>query len=174
MKNQVFRAAVVLLCLSIVFGFAPAGHADTFTYQGLLSNSSGVPQRGAFDMVFRLYADPEGGEFLWEETHPGVTTDDGRFSVELGGSDPDGLALVIRGNPALWLGIMIDSGGEMTPRQRLSPTPRALRAQYADDVAIGAITGEMIAGGSISLDKLAPVCQPGEILVMGTAGWECG
>jgi hypothetical protein len=174
MTYRGLRTATILACLLIISGFAPAGYTDTFTYQGLLSNSTGAPQRGAYDMVFRLYPGPETDDLLWEETHAGVTTDDGRFRVELGYSDPGGLATLLRENPDLWLGITLGFGDEMTPRQKLSPTPRALRAQYADEVASGAITGEMIAGGSIPLDKLAPVCAPGEILVMGVTGWECG
>jgi hypothetical protein len=174
MKIRNFRLPVYLFCLLIAFGGALDSRADTVTYQGLLSNSSGGLQLGSFDFTFRLYAAPLDGEFLWQEVHPGVITDEGRFRVELGTFDPEGLATAIRSEAELWLGISVDAGTEMLPRHRLAATPRALRAGYADGLAPGAITGEMIVGSSITLDKLESFCQPGDILVMGIDGWECG
>ena len=98
---------------------------ETLHYQGYLTNAVGDPVHcpdlvacpdESFDLTFRLYDSAEGGDPLWEETHSAVPIVRGTFDVELGSQSPvDPTTL----SDPTWLGLAVNGGGEMAPRQRL-------------------------------------------------------
>jgi hypothetical protein len=54
-------------------------------YQGYLTDASGQPLDGTFDMTFRLFDDPAAGSQIWgDEVHAGVAVSHGLFQVVLG------------------------------------------------------------------------------------------
>src|SRR6056297_1551134 len=85
-------------------------------YQGKLTASTSVPVAdGAYSMQFRLYTAASGGSNIWSETQD-VTVTSGLFSVMLGSSTSlSGVDF----NQTLYLGVNIESDGEMTPRKVL-------------------------------------------------------
>jgi hypothetical protein len=156
-----------LRLLAALAGSAPfiAVGADTaFTYQGLLT-ASGQPAAGLHDFTFSLHATPADPEQVGNTlTNDAVEVDQGRFTTDLdfGIAPFDG--------QTLWLQIGVrpasseDPFTSLTPRQRLAPTPYALRSTAADNAALaeiaatvpaGSLTAQQIAPSSITGDRLA-------------------
>jgi len=110
--------------------------AQTFNqqinYQGKLTASSSVAvPDGNYDMVFSLYTVDTGGSNIWTESRTAanqVTVTDGLFSVMLGEvATLSGVDF----SQTLYLGVNIQSDGEMTPRKILGAVPAAFEAGNA-------------------------------------------
>jgi len=99
--------------------------------QGYLTDSSGSPLHGNFNIRFRLYGAASGGTPLFEE-YPAVTVDHGRFVHYLGTEEPLDLALV-RDHATLYLGVRIGNDPEATPLVELASVPYAAFAQFCGD-----------------------------------------
>ncbi len=103
-------------------------------YQGKLTDSTGVAvANGSYDMEFRLYTAASGGSAIWTETLVGanqVPVVNGLFSVMLGSTTA---FTSVDFDQTLYLGVNIDSDGEMTPRKILGTVPAAFVAQTAND-----------------------------------------
>ena len=57
----------------------------TMNYQGYLTDGSGTPLDGTYDLTFSLYNDASGGTQRWgPETHTNVSVNNGFFSEALG------------------------------------------------------------------------------------------
>lgn len=114
------------------------------TFQGKLTDSTSNLLNGPNDLTFRIYDVPDGGIKLWQESHPQTPVTRGTFAVPLGVTVPLELAF----DTNYWVSVEVGSTGEMTPRQRLSAAPYAIRsatAELADD-ATHAITSSGLAG----------------------------
>lgn len=99
---------------------------QTIPYQGYLTDQNGAPIAGEVSITFRLYAASQGGAARWEETHDGVTVDDGVFVVQLGETEP--ISGPLRASPGGYLAIQVEDDEEATPRQKLGSVPYALLA----------------------------------------------
>jgi subtilisin-like proprotein convertase family protein len=104
----------------------PGAAPLTMTYQGSLSDVGGQAVNGTRTIAFRLYAERQGGEALWNEVHPDLDVSDGSFSVVLGEVSP--LPADLDPGVSLWLGVQVDDDAELQPRMRVGG---ALRAQWA-------------------------------------------
>ncbi len=87
--------------------------------QGRLTDASGNPLNGTYDVTFRLYEQSSGGTPLCSDTNS-VQVADGLFSTYIDHCYDD-----LRGQK-VWLGIEVGSDGEMTPRQVIYSVPYAL------------------------------------------------
>ena len=128
MKHLVFgRGWAVALALLSVLVLAPqAGFAavpQTINYQGALSDAGG-PVNATVNMTFRLYNVETGGSPLWEETIS-VTVTAGTFNVTLGETLP--VPSNVFNNPS-FLGIEVETDGEMIPRQEMAATGYSMRS----------------------------------------------
>lgn len=108
--------------------------AEAYVFHGALGQASGEPlpaDARAVSLTFRIYAQAAGGDALWEETQ-GLTCDaQGNFVAPLGDVTP-GLEKVFEGaQDALYLGIAVNGGAELSPRQTLLAVPMAHRAKVA-------------------------------------------
>jgi hypothetical protein len=144
--------------------------------QGRLTDAIGQPVHETVQVQFTLWDGPEGGAAVWQENHPAVEVVLGYLRVTLGSIDPVGNPLTpeLFDAPAIWLGVAIEGGPEMTRRQFLTVVPRAFRVAVTDRVAVGGLTGDMIGAGEIRFDLLAPSCAENQVLVMTPTGWDCG
>ncbi len=124
MKN--FSVILGLLFISVVV-FADIPHQ--LNYQGVLLDDSGNPSDGVHDFIFRIYDVETDGEFLWTETHSGVTVDRAVFHVILGTDNTIDLDF----DEMYWLEIEVD-GEILTPRQKMTSAAQAFRAEQAEDV----------------------------------------
>lgn len=117
------------------------------SFQGRLTNASGVPTTIATNVVFKIYTVRTGGAATWTSKTWSVLPDsNGIFSVCLGGqdtsddclsggteSDPYTADTVIPStlfadNAALYLGVTIGGDSEATPRQRIASSTYALNS----------------------------------------------
>lgn len=168
MHVTIFHGTRVLLIAALA-GCAPfiALGADTaFTYQGLLT-ASGQPAAGLHDFTFSLHTTPDGPEKVGNTlTNAAVNVDEGRFTSELdfGIAPFDG--------QTLWLEIGVravsseDPFTLLTPRQRLTPTPYALRSVDADRAALAEVAGT-VPEGSLTAQQIAPSSITGDRLAGG-------
>ena len=115
--------------------FAAVPHL--INYQGKLTDTSGTALTGAHSVTFRIY-DPS-SNVLWTETWPTLTLDKGIFNVMLGGTTPLNLPF----DQQYYLGIQVDTDPEMSPRQQITSSGYALRAENADN-ATSAVQAQKI------------------------------
>jgi len=112
-------------CLLLLGQAALAQIPGTISYQGLLTDTSGmVVPDGSYSLTSKIYTVPTGGSALWTETQP-VTSERGIFNAILGSVNPLSLPF----DQKYWLGISIDGGAELTPRIELTSSPYSLNSQ---------------------------------------------
>lgn len=132
------RFAVVILGLCLLLPKASLAQVPAeISFQGQLTDSVGIGLSGTVDLTFRLFVAESGGVAVWTETHPGVTLDDGIYSVALGSISPFAASGVEFSVP-YWLEIDADDGGgpqTLSPRVPLRTVPYAFRSAVADSVS---------------------------------------
>jgi len=112
------------------------GAPDTLTFQGLLTNPSGVPLDTTVAMSFKLY---KNGSDVWTETHASVTATNGIFNVLLGSlARLDTLDF----DQPMDLGVTVGFDSEIVPRIPLgaSAFTLAARGMHADWISTPAGT----------------------------------
>lgn len=142
---------------------------DTMTYQAYITDAAGLKLEGPVDMTFRIYDVSSAGSPLWQESQT-IQIADGLFTVVLGTSNS---LSTLNFDVPYYLGIEIETDGELSPRRLLTSTGYAARAQVADSLTDGSVTGSMIAEGALTPNKLALSCPLGDYLVMTPSGWDC-
>lgn len=140
MKAKQFAIQVLFVCLGIFLAtatnlvlasgleplwnpsVAPAAPNDVvdgaMSIQGFLTNASGVPLNGAYNMTFRVYDVSSGGTALCTAALAGVQVNNGQFGATVYCAVMDG--------QQLWVGITVGVDPEMTPRQPIRPTAYAM------------------------------------------------
>jgi len=137
---------IIIACLSQI---SIAAELNTFTFQGNLGSSEGVPISSTLNMTFRLYDDQNNN--LWSETSS-VNVTAGDFDVLLGTSNPIGFSV---NEQARYLGLTVGTDSEMTPRQDIGGV---LRAGFALSLTNASITTSKLSGTG------------GSVLPSGTSG----
>ncbi len=127
MKNGV---GFVLMLPFLVVMLLGADVPHLISYQGRLTNSSGVPLTGTHNITFRIYDAPSGGTLLWSETQSVTLNSDGLYDVMLGSVNPFPATLDF--SKPYWLAISVDGGSEIC-RYQLGAAPYALN--IADTVS---------------------------------------
>jgi len=130
-----FSILIVLVLSATTFVLA-GGVPQTLNYQGTLTDSTGKPVTApAKPVTFKLYTSALGGSAFWTESQT-VPVTNGQFSVVLGSNSSNTLPTVkFTGNT--YVGVTVDSGSEMLPRQKLTSVAYALKA--ADAIPKGVI-----------------------------------
>lgn len=140
-KHQPVHYAL-LLALLLLPGLAH-GMTNAFTYQGRLTDGGSVAN-GSYDLTFTLFTEATGGTPLGDGlTNLAVNVSGGLFTVSLDFSHLGGAAF--EGGDR-WLEIAgrtngVGGFGTLTPRQLITPTPYALRANSAGSADSASITG---------------------------------
>jgi hypothetical protein len=99
------------------------------SYQGKLTDTFGLPVADTtYSTNFRLYNVPSGGSPFWNETQV-VRTRGGLFSTLLGSVTPIG---TVPDAGALYLGMAVAGGSELTPRLRIASAAYAYKADTAN------------------------------------------
>lgn len=98
------------------------------SYQGMLADSSGRPLTASKNISATIYDTAEGGVAKWIELHPNTPISNGVFSLLLGATTP--IPDDLFAQPQRWLEVVVD-GVTLTPRQKLTSVPYALRAESA-------------------------------------------
>jgi len=150
MKSIITWMAVITLALTTP---AFAALPQSFSYQGYLKDTNGLPVSTQVDITFRLYADAaEGAVALWSESQI-VTPQNGIYSVRLGNTSP--LPPLLFESDALYLGVQINSNAEMSPRQQILSVPFSFRTGTAETVSTNGVNTAAIADGAVTSAKLA-------------------
>jgi hypothetical protein len=85
-------------------------------------------------MTFMLYKDQQGGSPLWMETQNVQPDANGRYSVQLGSTQANGMPVdLFLSGEARWLGVTVN-GGQEQPRVLLLSVPYALKAADAETI----------------------------------------
>lgn len=142
-------------------------------HQGRLTDSTGQPMQGQHDVTFRLYDSDVQASAFWSESQT-LPFANGYYGAKIGnGLDVDSLDLA-----QVWLGIEIDSAGELQGRQRLTSVPYALRADTADrlrcpsDMAdAGAFCIDIDENGQATWQDAAASCVAEGKRLCGMAEW---
>ena len=165
---------IVVISPSALFAQSSPGASSTtvprlINISGVFRPADGQPAGAVQTVTFSVYADEEGGAPLWQETQTIALDGQGRYSVLLGASQPDGIPAAVFGSgDARWRGTLFERAGEVEgPRVRITSVPYALRASDADtlggrpasDYLLAAVTardsvsaGAGAGGGAASVD----------------------
>ena len=103
-------------------------------FSGRAADPQGKPVQGITGVTFAIYKDQDGGAPLWMETQNVQTDAKGNYSVQLGATTREGLALdLFTSGDARWLGVRVN-GGDERPRVLLLSVPYALKAADAETI----------------------------------------
>jgi hypothetical protein len=120
-----------LFILALLFSLSFAGIPKMINYQGMLTDNSGTPLNGSYNIGFKIYNAESGGTERWEETQSGVSVTNGLFNVILGSVTPINLDF----SEIYWLDITVD-GETMPTRLKFNSVGYAYRAQNADTASV--------------------------------------
>ena len=140
-KKQSYKILLATIILWSVFGFVGRSQASItkeISYQGKLTNTSGVAVAdGTYNMKISIYDAVSSGNCLWTArgncstpTAKSVTVSNGIFSIMLGESGDNALSLDF--NSAYWLGVTVGSDAEMSPRKKIGASAYAFNADLLD------------------------------------------
>jgi len=166
--SRIFLAfALVFTCsLSLVSCHSFAEVPHLINYQGKLANADGASITGTKSIVFRIYNVSSGGTPLWEETQS-VTADKGIFNVLLGSA----VSLNLAFDEPYYLAIKVESDAEMSPRQRITSSGYALRAENADTLKGIEVSATPEANKLLPLDSNSKVPMGVLGLKVYDSGW---
>ena len=129
------RALMVFVAVLLTGGVVLAGTIpNTLSYQGTLTDGAGKPVTAtAKPVIFKLYTSALGGTAFWAEPQT-VQVTNGQFSAVLGSN----LSLPTdKFTGTTYIGVTVDNGQEMLPRQKMTSVAYALKA--ADAIPKGVI-----------------------------------
>ena len=141
--STVWRCIMSVLLLLVPCYLLLAQIPLTMNYQGKLTDDMGVGYNDTLPMTFRVFNIESGGTALWEETHDGtdeVPIVKGLFDVLLGTIIPIELPF----DEQYWIEIEVDTE-VLAPRVKLSTSPYAFRAIYADSITGQAVQDTFVA-----------------------------
>ena len=161
---------MIVACSLALCGLSPAQAAvpGLINFQGHLTDDTGSPVvDGSYSMAFAIYDVELFGTARWSESHSSVSVIDGIYNVQLGAVIP--LASSVFEGGVAWLEVVVD-GETLSPRQRITATAFALKAEDADALIgntladldaryvqegeAGAVNSTMIADGTIGAADL--------------------
>lgn len=170
MRRSTQMAFVAITLLLAANGAIAATPPGLIHYQGVLRDANDAPLSGSFDMVFRLYDAPAGGQEILVDSHTSglggqVVVSGGLFSAEIGGGDiTDGagpgtylsLSDAFRDHAGAYLQVEV-SGEILLPRTRVLSSAYALNADRLDGVDAGDLAAAVHAhdGTDITTGKVA-------------------
>lgn len=192
------RKLCAVFVLIVALGAGPAGlraaePPEALHYQGVLRSAAGAPLSGSFDIVFRFFDAPSGGDELLADGHTGagaVAVSGGLFNVELGtGALTAGLAASLGEMFGEFAAVhmQIEVAGEvLSPRIRLVSAGFSLNAnnldgkdsaEFIDTSSNQVKTGNLsmdgsTGGGTLTFDNGAGLVVNGGSIVLDGAASE--
>jgi hypothetical protein len=185
--KQSFATSIVFLAIVLFASIAtvtaqtskvPTAPATEFTYQGKLNNGA-IAANGTYDFKFDIYDAETSGGIVQTITVTGVTVANGIFTVKLGVNP------ATFGGDERFLEIWATNTGTftspMTPRQKVTSSPYAVRAKDSDSAgnAVNAGNANSLGGVSASnyvqtndarlTDTRTPTAGSGDYIQNGTA-----
>ena len=138
MKKLLLLTVIGTLMIAVSPGWGEIPHL--INYQGMLTDDSGNPLNGNYNLTFKIYSQSSGGAALWTETQNNVSVENGLLNVIMGSVSP--VPSSVFSDTLRFLGITVEPNSELTPRIRLTSVGYAYRALVADSaVVVGSVTG---------------------------------
>ena len=180
------------LFLTLLLPLAASAAPLEIAHQGRLLDSTGSAVDGAHDVTVRIYDESGATTAVWEDTFS-VTLDNGFYGLVLGSGKA--LEASAFADDSLWVGIELDSDGELTDRIGLSSVPYALNATNVsggvvnasdlqvdgnslldssgniDFTKIGGLPAELSDGDNDTLAELS--CSDGQLIAFNGTTWAC-
>ncbi len=137
MRAKIGMALVGVFVMAVVVGIAWAQSApQLINYQGRLTNSAGQPlaDGSTVDLTFAFYGVETGGTAYLTVLQEDVAVTGGLYNVLIGsgtvtpGTEPS-LSAVFQNHQDVWMGVEVESDGEMSPRSRIASVPYALKVE---------------------------------------------
>lgn len=137
MRAKMGMALAGVLVMAVVVGIAwPQSIPQLINYQGRLTNAAGQPLADGttVDLTFAFYGVETGGTAYLTVLQEDVVVNSGIYNVLIGsgtvtpGSEPN-LGAVFQNHQDVWMGVEVDSDGEMSPRARIASVPYALKVE---------------------------------------------
>ena len=149
---KILSHGLVFLMLAAVLTVGAAKVPGSFNYQGVLRDGLGGALPAAPTLVhFKLYDVPAAGSALWTQEATVLLDLNGLFNVTL--TDENGLLTgVIASHATLFLGLTVEGGSEISPRQQLLSVPFALKAGDVSQAS-----GDFTVTGSLAVDDGAHI-----------------
>ncbi|MBI4004691.1 site-specific integrase, partial [Candidatus Roizmanbacteria bacterium] len=118
--NQFFKKTNLIP--SLAYPSTPVKGSRILSFQGRLTDSLGNPITTATNVTFKLYNGKASTDHLYTSGACSITPDpDGVISVLIGKDCGNEIGSnVFTESPNMWLGIMVGSDSEMTPRQQIA------------------------------------------------------
>ncbi len=138
-----FTLFISITVLAFAAGMALADIPKLINYQGMLTDDSGGPLTGTYDITFKVYNASSGGDMRWEETQTDVGVTNGLFNVILGGATVGGIDLNF--SEEYWLEIWVE-GEQMSERLRFTSVGYAYRALVADSAVVAGSSSGGVGG----------------------------
>jgi hypothetical protein len=139
----------------VASGATPGAVPHLIKFSGVINpqitqnGQGGTGQSGqaTVGVTFSLYELQQGGSLLWSESQQVQLDSQGRYSVLLGATMPEGLPLdLFTSGEALWLGVQAQApGATEQPRVLLVAVPYALKASDADTLGGKPVSAFMMA-----------------------------
>lgn len=147
----VIFAAVVLLPPIALFAQSTHDRSVSVPHlvhvSGVFQPADGRPPAPVETITLAIYAEPEGGLPLWEETQTVAVDERGRYALVLGATHADGVPPDLFVSGAQWLGTRFERAGETEgPRARITSVPYAMRAADADTLGGRPASEYLLAG----------------------------
>ncbi len=157
---------IVLLAFLLLAAGAPAAPPDvpgSFSYQGVLLDTSGQPQSGPVDLTIRLWDAALGGVLLYKQERNNTILVDGVFTIVIG---PTGVGTDVPTNPLatnlvsvlttdlgalaeVWLELSVD-GSLPLARNKLQSVPFAVRSESSASADTADTATNLQTGGGVS------------------------
>jgi microcystin-dependent protein len=134
LNRFILIVAFLLLTVNSTLLTLNAAVPHLLNYQGRLTDSSGKPLDGSYNLTFRIYDAETAGNLLWEEIWQGINIQKGIFSTMLGSVSNLDLSF----DKPYWLEIKVN-GEIMGPRQRLASSGYAYMAENVLSIPKGVI-----------------------------------
>jgi len=122
---------------SIASVYGAEGILRELSFYGSLKTSANTAVAdGEYDVIFKIYDAPTGGNLLWTGTHTDangnpITITNGFFNTLLGSGTGNTLSLDFNSD-AYYLGITVGADSEMTPREQIGASAYAFNADKVD------------------------------------------
>lgn len=179
---------LMILLTALFVGLPAVGSAEVPAYlpvQAYLTDSEEAPVDGEVELEFSLYDAATEGDQVYNETLQ-VEANDGAVTAYLGENQELDLEM-FEEHEELYLGVRVDGGEELEPRQRMATVPYAAHAQTASSAESAAkLDGrdpeefeaqELSANAPLSEDEgefgLEACEEDGHVLKSDGEAWEC-
>jgi len=142
-----WTAVLCLLTMTINLSGQSISAPKVIQLSGVLRTDTGAPLTGVQGLTFGLYKEQTEGVPLWIETQNVTADEQGRYTVLLGATQPDGLPLeFFSSNEARWLDVDVNTpNASEQSRVLLVSVPYALKAADAETLGGKPLSAFMLA-----------------------------